>query len=91
MAKRKRSEEDAGESNFCADAGKSAAQIDATVGSRNGSLDGQPVRGWAHREVSSEGSLSSPVLVVTIKLRREDSWEAEAFWTLLANARYTDW
>ena len=79
MAKRKQPEEDICESNFGADAGRSAVQIDETVGCINGSLDGKPVGDWTHREVSSEGSTSSPVPAVTIEMGREDGWEAEAF------------
>ena len=91
MAKRKQLEEDSNDLDFGVDAGMSAVQIDETVGCRNGSLDVKLVGGGTHQDGSGEGSTSSPVPVVIIEPRKEDGWEVEAFWTLLANAGYATW
>ena len=68
----------------------STVQIDATVGCSK-ILDANLVGGGTHRDRSSKEGTTSLVLTVTIEPKKEDGWEAEAFWTLLADARYTTW
>ena len=91
MAKRKQPEEDSKDSDFYKDTSVSTTQVVANAGCSKYSTNVKLAEGGTSRKESNEEGAGSSVPVVTTETRKEDGWEAEAFWKLLADVGYTTW
>ena len=91
MAKRKQPEEDSKDSDFYRDTGVGSNQVETNVGCSNKAASVKLAEVGTSSQESIGGAVSSSVPVVAAETRKEDGWEAEDFWKLLANAGYTTW